>query len=169
MSDTCSDSSGNGIRYLSSIISPLSDEVSAVCFCLAVCSAVRDPEEAWQRHVGDSLALLPIIDRHLSSSTSYTPATSPPLKSRVGGSTPRRIPLGEGSQGTNSAVSTSGADEGLLLSNSPLRIIDVGTGAGLPGMVIAAARPHWKVIQMEEWLQVTSLLISTSYQTWVLL
>ena len=31
-------------------------------------TSVRDPEEAWQRHVGDSLALLPVIDAHIASS-----------------------------------------------------------------------------------------------------
>lgn len=29
-------------------------------------------------------------------------------------------------------------------------IIDVGSGGGLPGVIIAIARPHWKVVMMQQ-------------------
>lgn len=55
---------------------------------------MRDKGEALDRHINDSLALLPLIAKHLPA-----------------------------------------AQEG-----GPIRVIDVGTGAGLPGMVFAIAR-----------------------------
>jgi 16S rRNA (guanine527-N7)-methyltransferase len=61
---------------------------------------VREPSEAWQRHVEDSLALLPAIEQHMPAAAT----------------------------GTISAI-------------------DVGTGPGLPGMVLAIARPNWQVRQ----------------------
>jgi hypothetical protein len=66
-----------------------------------VCAAIRDPEEAWERHIEDSLAILPVIEQYAGSSSSS--------------------------------------------SIDRLSVIDVGTGAGLPGMVLAVVRPEWQV------------------------
>lgn len=66
-------------------------------------TAIRDPDEAWARHVEDSLALLPAIE------------------ARAG---PEALARG-------------------------LSLVDVGTGAGLPGMVLAVARPRWRVTLLD--------------------
>ncbi len=33
--------------------------------------------------------------------------------------------------------------------DAPLRLVDVGSGAGFPGMVLAIARPAWQVVLVE--------------------
>ena len=63
-------------------------------------AAIKTSEEAWDRHVRDSLALLPILEECL------------------------------------------GLDQRLK------KLVDVGSGAGLPGLILALARPHWQVIGM---------------------
>lgn len=68
-------------------------------------TAIRDPDEAWERHIEDSLAVLPVIEQY--------------------------------------ACSSSGSSGGG--GSSRLSLIDVGTGAGLPGMVLAIVRPDWQV------------------------
>ncbi len=60
--------------------------------------AVRDRDEAVQKHINDSLALLPPIDTVAAG-----------------------------------------------LPDQNLRIIDVGSGAGFPGVIIAITRPEWQV------------------------
>ncbi len=61
-------------------------------------TAVTDRDEAVQKHINDSLALLPAIDAQAAQ-----------------------------------------------LSVEHLRVIDVGSGAGFPGVIIAIARPLWQV------------------------
>ena len=58
-------------------------------------TGARSEAEALERHAGDSLALLPVLE-----------AARPPAA-------------------------------------APARVLDVGSGAGLPGMVLAIARPEW--------------------------
>lgn len=61
-------------------------------------TAVRDREEAFQRHVLDSLALLDVIEGNMSDDA---------------------------------------------IQN--LSVIDIGSGPGLPGCILAIARPNWTV------------------------
>ncbi|QDZ23456.1 ribosomal RNA small subunit methyltransferase G [Chloropicon primus] len=67
-------------------------------------TAVKTREEAQERHIEDSLALLPVLDECVAE--------------------------GQG-QGKG------------------LRVIDVGTGPGLPGIVLAVKRPHWDVTLLD--------------------
>jgi 16S rRNA G527 N7-methylase RsmG len=61
-------------------------------------AAVRDRDEAIQRHVWDSLALLPALESHMN----------PDMEAST-------------------------------------QIIDVGSGAGFPGAILAIAKPDWQV------------------------
>lgn len=71
-------------------------------------TAVTDEAEVMTRHVADSLAVLPPLERaYLARSTS-----------------------------------SGGGIDGV-------RLIDVGSGAGLPGLILAVARPSWKFTLLE--------------------
>ncbi len=67
-------------------------------------TAVKTREEANERHIDDSLALLPVLDKY--------------------------------------AAADAGGDGGV-------RVIDVGTGAGLPGVVVAVKRPEWRLTLLD--------------------
>ena len=62
-------------------------------------AAIRDRDQAVERHIHDSLALLPVMDQLASSQDGQS-----------------------------------------------VRVIDVGTGGGFPGVVLAIVRPEWQVL-----------------------
>eukprot|EP00198_Chlamydomonas_reinhardtii_P005431 XP_001694767.1 methyltransferase [Chlamydomonas reinhardtii] len=105
-------------------------------------TAVRDKGDAWQRHVVDSLALLPVIERHAAAMGLLRPA-GPAVAGAEAGAAEARGSSGR-SAGSSSGSSSRSSGDGV-----ELRLIDVGTGAGLPGMIIAAARPQWKVTLLD--------------------
>lgn len=101
-------------------------------------TAEREPAELLERHVADSLALLPVI---------------------------------EGCWAQGRAAGAEGGAAGLpdpapvpaSLSPAPpsapaLRVLDVGSGAGFPGLSLAAARPHWRVTVMDSRAKRTAFL-----------
>lgn len=40
-------------------------------------------------------------------------------------------------------------EKSALAERCPLRLVDVGSGAGLPGLVLAIARPDWEIVSVE--------------------
>ena len=73
-------------------------------------TAIKDRPSAISRHIDDSLAVLPAMDRAVDRAVA---------RSRAGG------------------------PGGLV------RIVDVGSGAGLPGLIFAALRPEWSVTLLD--------------------
>jgi len=67
-------------------------------------TAVKTREEAHERHIEDSLALIPVLDEYAAAAR------------------------GDG---------------------GGLKVVDVGTGAGLPGLVLAVKRPEWNITLLD--------------------
>ena len=86
-------------------------------------------DDVLQRHVADSLALIPAIEAALSSGSD-----------------------GDGGGGGDGGDITTSSATGKV------RILDVGSGAGFPGVALAIARPNWEVTLLDTLQKRTSFL-----------
>lgn len=84
-------------------------------------TAVRREEDMLTHHVLDSLAVLPAME-----SAGFM---------RFG----EHLPAQQG----------SGSQKSALVTRRDMTLADVGSGAGLPGLLLALARPDWQVVSIE--------------------
>jgi 16S rRNA (guanine527-N7)-methyltransferase len=93
---------------------------------------ITEPTEFWEKHLWDSLRA--IADWQDSSDVSLSPSDAP-----IAQPDEASPPLNEASI----------AASPFLLGSSDIQVIDIGTGAGFPGIPVAIAQPHWHVTLLD--------------------
>ncbi|CAI5458180.1 unnamed protein product [Closterium sp. Yama58-4] len=133
-------------------------------------TAVSSRTEAEQRHIADSLSLIPVILAltapplsTVPSAAAPLPTASPPTASlptaplptaQIPTEPPSTVPLPTAPLSTalsapKRTIDPPTAAPSPAAPRGTLRLVDVGTGAGLPGVVLAVAQPTWHVTLVE--------------------
>ena len=105
-------------------------------------TAIRDPAEMVTHHLLDSLAVMPVMQKSATLTLNPSPGRG------EGSCLPPLSPCGrevgrEGLAGCNAPHGVRRQD------NEAFTLADVGSGAGLPGLVLALARPDWSITSIE--------------------
>ncbi|CAI7858052.1 unnamed protein product, partial [Closterium sp. NIES-54] len=128
-------------------------------------TAVTSRAEAEQRHIADSLTLIPVIlaltAPPLSTvplaaallPTAPHPTTSLPTEPLATAPIPTEplpsVPLSTAPPASEPLLDPPSVAPSPAVPHGALRLVDVGTGAGLPGIVLAVAQPTWHVTLVE--------------------
>lgn len=115
-------------------------------------SAHRDLQSIWRKHIFDSLTIRPVLDqliRELAApstpSSSSIPSSS--LSSPLSPLPPSSSPIWSQSLAASTA--------------RPLRIADVGSGGGAPGLIFAISRPDVQITLIDSTLKKCTFLRNT--------
>jgi 16S rRNA G527 N7-methylase RsmG len=141
-------------------------------------TAVTERAAVMDRHIGDSLTLLPVIEHALVDTAELrgsqiksetflmdlgTDSTNKPdcaestitesvKQSKSSSDVQKKRPRKKSKQGAAGPQTDASELETVFDATGGvkrLRVVDVGTGAGLPGLVFAIARPKWDLILIE--------------------